>query len=44
MALQLPAYRNPVEGFTTMGQTLNTASLSMSVPKLLRLIGSVIER
>ena len=30
MALQLPAYRNPVEGFTTMGQTLNTSSLSMS--------------
>jgi len=33
MALQLPAYRNPVEGFTTMGQTLNTAGLSMPALK-----------
>ena len=36
MALQLPAYLNPVEGFTTMGQTLNTLSLSMSAPKKYR--------
>jgi len=32
MALQLPAYRETVEGFTAMGQTLNTSSLSMSAP------------
>ena len=40
MALQLPAYRNPVEGFTTMGQTLNTSSLSMSAPNLLLEVGT----